>query len=112
MMLGDFAYRKESTLWWVLCRIEIYDIYTKQTAVFTEEELVSFDEKEFWSDFIWSDGNNACDCNRHLMWARALGLSEPENLECSSKRFIITDITRLDTGERLYGEREWIVEHR
>jgi len=31
------------------------------------------------ADFMWTEGNYACDCNRRLFMARALGAEEPKD---------------------------------
>lgn len=39
------------------------------------------------AEFMWSDGNYACNCNRTLFFARARGLSEPVELICGRDWF-------------------------
>jgi len=119
-MLGDAAiYQtlkpKLNFGWWVLCRIEIYDTVTKKIGIQTMEELLHKYNPDFpglenepqWSNFMWSEGNWSCDCNRHLFWGRSLGISEELLLKentCGKTRFIIKEIVRLDTGEKVYSE--------
>ena len=45
----------------------------------------------FKSDYIWSEGNYSCDCNRELFFARGRGEPEPanENLRCTDGRFLV-----------------------
>jgi hypothetical protein len=31
-----------------------------------------------WNEFLWADGNYACDCNRELLFARAGGDPDPD----------------------------------
>lgn len=45
-------------------------------------------------DFMWTDGNYACDCNRGDFLARALGEPEPEPaLSCAGSRIAVMDAT-------------------
>ena len=64
------------------------------------------------SDFIWSDGNYACDCNRHLFFERAggndpywnEGVSEP-GCGMTAYNIRIFDMT----GTLLYADEDWEV---
>lgn len=69
-------------------------------------ETRSFVDKFDWhdaSEFLWSEGNYGCDCNRHLFFARAANDGEPD-VECGDGRFAIR-ITAPD-GRVLYDETE------
>jgi hypothetical protein len=62
-----------------------------------------------FSDFIWCDGNFACDCNRHDFFEYASGRSydevDPDEAgPCSDGRYIIDWIKDAATGEVLYTE--------
>jgi hypothetical protein len=59
---------------------------------------------EHWSfepyedgDYLWTEGNYACDCNRHLFFERAGG-REPESREvaCGDEKYTATHGTRED----------------
>jgi len=39
------------------------------------------------SDFWWTEGNMACDCNRHLEFVRAKGEPEEEGFPCGDTRY-------------------------
>lgn len=39
-------------------------------------------------DFIWTEGNFACDCNRGLFFARAVGEDGPDRA-CGSERYSV-----------------------
>ena len=39
---------------------------------------------ETFNDFMWADGNYACDCNRELFWLRAGGEAREDSLERAS----------------------------
>lgn len=45
------------------------------TDTTTGEERVWTQDDDWYGDFIWSDGNYACDCNRHLFFQWAAGIN-------------------------------------
>ena len=51
-------------------------------------ETRRIDDDSPFSEFIWTDGNYACDCNRALFFARAAGAGDP-NTACSDGRFVV-----------------------
>lgn len=54
-------------------------------------EVVEVDHGEVWgdsADYLWTDGNWGCDCNRALLFARAKGLPEPAERPCGEDRYI------------------------
>jgi uncharacterized protein len=57
----------------------------------TTGEVREYHSESDWdpeiSDYVWIDGNYACDCNRALFFARAAGEDEPENSPCGVERF-------------------------
>lgn len=58
-----------------------------------------------FQDFIWDEGNFACDCNRHLFFERAGGV-EPEfdpDEECSDFKYAV-QILDAETREVLYDD--------
>jgi len=46
----------------------------------------SFEDGEF-QDFLWSEGNYACDCNRSLFFARAKGVEDDPDRECGEEQY-------------------------
>ena len=66
------------------------------------------EEKDYeYSEWVWSEGNIGCDCNRHLFFIRAGGESEPEKpeeLPCGSDKYSIPWI-KVD-GKVVYSETE------
>jgi hypothetical protein len=61
---------------------------------------------DFDGDFIWSEGNFSCDCNRNLFFEReCLGAKDDEgradDRECGQEAFLVR-ITSNATGEVLY----------
>lgn len=76
-----------------------------------EIRMASMDLDWFKADggddmYWWTEGNFACDCNRHLSWERAGG-HEPrddEEMECGSTAFatlyaVLPDGTRIDIDD-------------
>ena len=59
------------------------------------------------SDYLWSDGNYGCDCNRYLFFMRAAGEDEGELIadRCGDDGYSvrITD----DAGAVLYEDDDW-----
>lgn len=55
--------------------------------------------------FMWSEGNYACDCNRALFFAHTGGEDEPEH-PCGEGAYSVR-ITRPQTGEELYADKDW-----
>lgn len=62
-----------------------------------------FDEYGSFHDFIWSEGNYSCDCNRALFFFRSKNMLDPENNDCGEKLYSIR-ITKKSTCEVLYDE--------
>lgn len=54
------------------------------------------------SDFLWTDGNYSCDCNRSLFFGYAAGLKrgEIEQADCGESAFAIPYVI-LPNGERV-----------
>lgn len=52
-----------------------------------EERLIKYPlQWDYSSHFLWTEGNYACDCNRHLFFDRAIGI-EPINVECGENKY-------------------------
>lgn len=63
------------------------------------ENWPSFNFNTFW----FEEGNASCDCNRELFFVRALGVDEPDDIDCSNGRFSVR-ISNSDSGYILYDE--------
>jgi hypothetical protein len=50
-------------------------------------------------DYIWSEGNYSCDCNRGLEFARAAGEEDPDH-ECGDELYHVKLIDR--DGDCIY----------
>lgn len=57
---------------------------------------------DYFDDFIWSEGNFACDCNRHLFWHRAANEPESDDNPCGDSKYSVR-LTGVD-GAILYDE--------
>lgn len=68
------------------------------------------DQSEPWndetSDFLWSEGNYACDCNRSLFFNRAGDEPDDKNHSCGNEVYSLM-IEDAVTGERLYADDDW-----
>lgn len=55
-----------------------------------------------YPDFIWADGNYACDCNRHLFFCRAAGDEPDDRPPCGGNVYAVrvTD----EQGKELYSD--------
>jgi hypothetical protein len=60
---------------------------------------------DYYNDFIWSEGNFACDCNRSDFFARAVGETEDDNSPCGDELFSVR-LSDLD-GLVLYQDGSW-----
>lgn len=61
------------------------------------------------TEYLWSEGNFACDCNRELLFLRAGGVSESEinsraPVRCGEVEYTVTKIIFADGAE--YGIEE------
>ena len=59
------------------------------------------------SDYMWSDGNYACDCNRALHFEYAVGAKydEVKEINCGQEKFSV-NVANAKTGEVFYREFE------
>lgn len=55
-------------------------------------------------EYLWSDGNYACDCNRSLFFQRAGGVANPGPRECGMSAFTVRIVDAA--GRVLYDEDE------
>ena len=56
-------------------------------------------------DFLWEDGNYACDCNRSLFFHRAANEPEPDEISCGCTAFSVQ--VRAPDGSVLYQDDDW-----
>jgi hypothetical protein len=66
-----------------------------------------FDSYEWQGDYMWTDGNYSCDCNRYLFFMRAAGEDEGDLIadRCGDGGYSvrITDAR----GNVLYEDDDW-----
>lgn len=89
----------------VACRpvaVTLTDTKTGKQRVYDTEEYFP---KDGWSDYLWTDGNYSCDCNRYLFFQRADGKTPSlGKAKCGEGRYLVNSIVLKDTGEQLYSE--------
>jgi hypothetical protein len=54
-------------------------------------------------DFIWSDGNFGCDCNRHDFFEQAAGKETEGHYQCGTTAYVVDRIVLLN-GEVVYAD--------
>jgi len=80
--------------------VYLRDIITK---VKREYKTTGYFPDGVFNDYIWSDGNYECDCNRSLfLYDHDESKEYPCNIQES--QIIIDKIVRVDTGEVVYAE--------
>lgn len=84
-------------------KIDVLIRNNKTGEVVIYEDYGYFDEYGSFHDFIWSEGNYSCDCNRALFFYRAKDMPDPEDRDCGEELYSVR-ITRKSTGEILYDE--------
>lgn len=81
------------------------EIYDTKTGVVQLRKDVGYWNEEGFVDYIWSEGNYSCDCNRKLFFERAQG-NEPDdtNTPCSFDKNRYEIIVRDLEGNILYSD--------
>ena len=85
-------------------KIDVLIRNNKTDEIVTYEHDGCFEDGVF-QDFIWEEGNYACDCNRELFFYRAKNIEEPEETKCGEEKYSVK-IIRKSNGEVLYDEFE------
>jgi len=75
--------------------VQIRDNQTGEMREYRTEDLMEEGES-VPNDFIWSEGNYACDCNRLLFFLRANDEEEPKEMVCGDSRFTIRLLNAKD----------------
>ncbi len=70
-------------------RVLLEDTVTGETGWYEEDGYVDAELAEF----MWNEGNYACDCNRALFMAWMHGRDEPSDLACGDGRYIVQQAT-------------------
>lgn len=67
-------------------------------------ETRSFEDEYAWNtegnDYMWSEGNYSCDCNRALFFARAAGKPDPD-VPCTDDQYVVRIVV---DGKTVYEE--------
>lgn len=50
-------------------------------------------------EYLWTDGNFGCDCNRHLFFCRAGGEEASEDVECGTERYSLVKVETKDGAD-------------
>lgn len=87
---------------WVSCVAEIRCNSTGEVREHETHEII-MDGDEDPGDYIWSDGNYSCDCNRRLFFARAAGHDEDCDKDCSDGRYSVR-VRNKKSGRVWYSE--------
>lgn len=70
---------------WVDIVVQIKNNETKEIRQLKDKGIWD-DENDCFAEFIWSEGNYSCDCNRELMFGRAKEI-EIDNEKCGDDKF-------------------------
>jgi hypothetical protein len=62
-------------------------------------------------EYMWTDGNYGCDCNRHLFFGRAIGQEPREDYPCGKTRYTAI-CAELPNGTRYTLDNPQLVEGR
>lgn len=62
------------------------------------------------TDYIWTEGNYACDCNRRLFFELARGRARPDDYPRGDTAYELVEIRRDDGAVLMFGEEEakWV----
>lgn len=93
------AYEKNATV-----AVELKEVLTGRTVTHQIEWDFNRPDAEEALEFIFSEGNYSCDCNRELFFYRALDRLEHEIPDggCGDKRFIVLAVRRISDGKIFY----------
>lgn len=83
--------------------LDVYltDTSTGLSAVLRTDWLADWATEQ--AAFYIGEGNFACDCNRAIWFAEAIGQAEPDDsLPCGDGRFQVYQVMRLSDGAVIY----------
>lgn len=85
-----------------------YRLFLTDTATGIRREVAHEAEWEDTDDsateFMWTEGNYSCDCNRSLFYRGAAGEPEDDRRPCGDERFALT--VQSHGGDVVYDEME------
>lgn len=82
------------------CRLEIRRNSDGKVVICPDED---WDEA---NEFMWSEGNYSCDCNRSLFFHRAEGTPDDAG-PCGNDRYSVR-LTDTITGVVVYQDGDWL----
>lgn len=93
------AYEKNATV-----SVQLKEVSTGRTVTHQIEWDFNHPNAEEGLEFIFSEGNYRCDCNRELFFYRALDTPEHEIPDggCGDDRFIVLAVRRISDGKIFY----------
>ena len=63
-----------------------YQVTLKDKVTGKEQTVIMDGDWDVAADYLWTEGNFACDCNRELQFCRVAG-TEPTSLQCGDTRY-------------------------
>lgn len=86
-------------------------IFIRENATGVVREMLAnglwFTEDPDTADYMWSEGNYACDCNRSLFFARANGEEDPADPRCGDAAYSVRVVA--SDGVELYADGDWLI---
>jgi hypothetical protein len=79
--------------------VSICKLATGETRVYREDSTWNYT-----NEFMWTEGNFACDCNRAMMFQRAGGEEQTWDHDCGDDQYSVLQITDKDGAVLLMGE--------
>ena len=76
--------------------MKLLDTHTGVVVEVPEGVTCAYEEDQ--GEYMWTDGNYSCDCNRALFHARARGVTEPPNPPCGDERFVLSEAPWMDVA--------------
>lgn len=83
--------------------VDIRLCFTGETRRFEDYAVVQDRDVDHPNVFGWSEGNYACDCNRHLFFARAGGREAEDDQPCGDGVYLV-NLSNPKTGVVYYRE--------
>ncbi len=84
----------------ITATIHMYDRLTKQRKIFIDTY-----PNDCPIEFLWSEGNYACDCNRWIFMYKD-DPNAPEQYNCGSENIVVERIVNHQTNEEIYSGDE------
>lgn len=86
-----------------------YDVYIRRNADGLVHVYHYDGPWEEHSDYMWFEGNYACDCNRYLFFQRAADEPESDDRQCGETAYFIEKFV-LSDGSEIPGDDEMAAE--